>query len=297
MLLENKVAIVTGAGRGIGRACAIALAQEGAKVVVNDYGVSVDGREPSSGPAQQVADEIREGGGTAVANLDTVATAEGGQRIIQSALDHFGKLDILVTPAGILRDRMIFNMTEEEWDAVIAVHLKGHFTVIRPAASIMRQQRSGRIITFTSAAGLRGNPGQPNYSAAKAGIAGLTRCIAQELAKYNITVNCISPGAYTRMVATIPERSSLHAEGPQAAEEIRTLGGPEDIAPAVVFLASDEAQDINGQIVHIAGDQLGLWSHPQLIKSAFMPGGWTLDKIRQQFRSTVGSELQKVGLF
>ena len=179
MLLEGKVAVVTGAGRGIGRAVALDLARAGARVVVNDYGVAVDGSEPSEGPAQDVVDEIKRGGGDAVAVFETVTTMEGGERIIKTALDQFGKLDILVCVAGILRERMIFNMPEDDWDAVIATHLKGHFACMKPATIVMRQQRSGRIITFTSSAGLDGSPGQPNYSAAKEGIVGLTRSTAR----------------------------------------------------------------------------------------------------------------------
>ena len=170
--LNGRAAIVTGAGRGIGRAVAMALAAEGASVVVNDYGVAVDGTQPSKGPAKDVADEIKAAGGEAAPCYESVATVEGGEKIIQTALDAYGRLDILVNNAGILRDRMIFNMTEEEWDAVIAVHLKGHFCCTKPASVIFRQQRYGRIINFTSVSGLVGLPGQANYGAAKSGIAG-----------------------------------------------------------------------------------------------------------------------------
>jgi len=177
-LLDGKVAVVTGGGNGIGRAVALGLARAGARVVVNDYGVTVDGREPSSAAAQAVVKEIEARGGQAVASAESVATVAGGQAIIDSALGCFGELHILVCCAGILRERMIFNMSEEEWDAVVAVHLKGHFTVMRPATRHMREKRYGRIITFTSTAGLEGSPGQPNYSAAKEGIVGLTRSTA-----------------------------------------------------------------------------------------------------------------------
>src|SRR3972149_5463175 len=204
---KGRTAIVTGAGRGIGRAVALALAAEGASVVVNDYGVAVDGTQPSEGPAKDVADEIKAAGGNAVHNFDTVATVEGGERIIQTALDAFGRLDILVNVAGILRDRMIFNMSEEEWDAVIAVHLKGHYCTTKPAAVIMRQQRYGRIVNFSSGSGLNGNPGQANYGAAKAGIAGFPRVVARDLGRYGVTCNAISPGAATRMTATVSDSS------------------------------------------------------------------------------------------
>ena len=182
MMLENKVAVVTGAGRGIGRSVAIGLAREGAAVVVNDFGVAVDGSQPSDGPASEVVAEIEKAGGKAVSNFDSVATMDGGEAIIRTALEKFGKIDILVCVAGILRERMIFNMPEEDWDAVIATHLKGHFACMKPATILMRQQHSGRIITFTSSAGLDGSPGQPNYAAAKEGIVGLTRSTAIAMA-------------------------------------------------------------------------------------------------------------------
>ncbi len=213
--LDGKVAVVTGGGRGIGRGVSLLLASEGARVVVNDYGVAVDGSQPSDGPAAEVAEEIRAAGGQAAPNFDSVATMEGGEKMIKQALDEFGRLDIVVNVAGILRDRMVFNMTEEEWDSVVAVHLKGHFTTTKPASIIMRQQRSGRIITFTSGSGLRGSSGQANYGAAKAGIAGFTRVIARDLGRYGVTCNSISPGAQTRMTATVPQsaREARSARG------------------------------------------------------------------------------------
>ena len=189
---------MTGAGRGIGRGIALLLASEGANVVVNDYGASVDGAQPSDGPAAEVAEEIKKAGGNAVPNFDTVATVEGGENLLKTALDIFERLDILINVAGILRDRMIFNMTEEEWDGVIAVHLKGHYCTTKPAAVIFRQQRGGRNINFSSGSGLNGNPGQANYGAAKAGIAGFTRVVARDLGRYGVTCNAISPGAMTR---------------------------------------------------------------------------------------------------
>jgi len=198
-LLDGKVAVVTGAGSGIGRGVALGLAAAGASVVVNDYGVTVDGRDPSNARALAVVKEIEAKGGRAVANADSVATMAGGQGMIDAALNTFGDLHIVVCCAGILKERMIFNMSEEEWDSVVAVHLKGHFTVMRPATRHMREHRYGRIVTFTSTAGLEGSPGQPNYSAAKEGIVGLTRSTALAMAKYGVTVNCISPTAETRM--------------------------------------------------------------------------------------------------
>ena len=204
MMLEGKVAVVTGAGRGIGREIALLLGKEGAKVVVNDFGGREDGTGGESKVADDVVKDVKAAGGTAAANYDAVGTMESGKRIIQTALDKFGRLDILVNNAGILRDRMIFNMTEEEWDAVLTVHLKGTFCCTRAAVPLMREQRSGRIINFTSTSGLVGNVGQANYGAAKMGIVGFTKVVALDMAKYNVTANCISPFAWTRLIGTIP---------------------------------------------------------------------------------------------
>ncbi|MEX1252991.1 MAG: SDR family NAD(P)-dependent oxidoreductase, partial [Dehalococcoidia bacterium] len=200
--LEGKVAVITGSGRGIGRGMALLFAQEGAKVVVVDPGVNVDGSGTDAGPADQVVNEIRSAGGEAAPCYESVTTVEGGEKIVQTALDAFGRLDILVNNAGILRDRMIFNMSEEEWDAVIAVHLKGHFCCTKPASIVFRQQRFGRLINFASVSGLVGIAGQANYGAAKSGIAGFTRVVARDLGRYGVTCNAISPGAATRMTAT-----------------------------------------------------------------------------------------------
>jgi NAD(P)-dependent dehydrogenase (short-subunit alcohol dehydrogenase family) len=290
---EGKVAVVTGAGRGIGRGVAHLLAEEGCSVVVNDYGVAVDGTQPSSGPAQDVADEIKAKGGKAVANYDTVATAQGGENLIKQALDEFGRLDVLVNVAGILRDRMIFNMTEEEWDAVVDVHLKGHFNTIKPASIVMRQQRSGRIINYSSISGLRGNPGQANYGAAKAGIAGITRVVARDLGRYGVTCNAISPGASTRMTATVPARTqemrtrvaggaqAPAAPPPQAAptSSVPQLREPEYVAPMTVYLATDHAWNINGKIFYVSGGTVQLAYEETPYRSIFKPGMWTLDEL------------------
>jgi NAD(P)-dependent dehydrogenase (short-subunit alcohol dehydrogenase family) len=292
--LEGKVAIVTGGGRGIGRGVALLLAEEGAKVVVNDYGVAVDGSQPSSGPSQEVADEIKAKGGQAVANFDTVATVEGGENIVKSALDSFGRLDILINVAGILRDRMVFNMTEEEWDAVIAVHLKGHFCTTKPASILFRQQRSGRIVNYSSTSGLVGNPGQANYGAAKAAIAGFSRVVARDLGRYGVTCNYIAPGASTRMTASVPDasrqlraRAGIQGAASGAAQPQQqglpplALREPEYVAPMTVFLTTDKAWNINGQGFGVSGGTISLLHQPLAYRTMFKPGMWTLDELER----------------
>ncbi|MBI4269049.1 MAG: SDR family oxidoreductase [Candidatus Rokubacteria bacterium] len=280
-LLDGKVAVVTGGGNGIGRGVALALAAAGAAVVVNDYGVGVDGRDPSRGPAEAVVAEIAARGGRAVASVQSVATMQGGQAAIDAALSAFGDLHILVCCAGILRERMIFNMTEEEWDAVIAVHLKGHFAVMRPATRHMREKRYGRIVTFTSTAGLEGSPGQPNYSAAKAGIVGLTRSTALAMAKYGVTVNAISPEAETRMTERLPDARRA---------QVATAAPPEAIAPVVVFLASDRAAHVTGQILHVRGDRVGVWSHPAPVRTVVRDGRWTPEALADVYDRVLGQD-------
>jgi len=285
--------VVTGAGRGIGRGVALLLAEEGARVVVNDYGVAVDGTQPTEGPAQEVADEIKGKGGEAVANFDTVATVEGGENMVKQALDAFGRLDILVNVAGILRDRMIFNMAEEEWQAVIGVHLKGHFCTTKPASIVFRQQRYGRIINFSSTSGLIGNPGQANYGAAKAGIAGFSRVVARDLGRYGVTCNYIAPGAATRMTASVSEQSralrqragiqgaASQAQPQQQAAPPLMLREPEYVAPMTVFLATDKAWNINGQGFGVSGGTISLLHQPLPFRTMFKPGMWTLDELER----------------
>lgn len=289
--LEGKSIVVTGSGRGIGREVALLAASLGARVVVNDPGVNVDGTSHDNGPAEQTASDIKARGGTAVANYDAVGTMDAGERLIKTALDTFGRLDGVVNCAGILRDRMIFNMSEEEWDDVIRVHLKGHFSTLKPATILFRQQRHGRIVNFSSISGLQGNPGQANYGAAKAGIAGLTRVVAREMGRYGVTCNAISPGAQTRMTQSVPDTSRAlraRATGGQQIEMPRTTSsltpqGPEQVAPMTVYLLTDEAWNINGQIFHVAGGTIQRVNTPYpAAATLFKPGGnWTIEELLQ----------------
>ncbi|MCZ6539356.1 MAG: SDR family NAD(P)-dependent oxidoreductase, partial [Chloroflexi bacterium] len=281
--LEGKVAIVTGAGRGIGRGIAEELAANGARVVVNDAGVSLSGESESQSPAEEVVAGIKSAGGDAVLITESVATFDGGERIVQAALDSFGRLDIVVTAAGILRDRMIYNMTEEEWDAVVDVHLKGTFNVVRHAAPLFRQQRGGRVITFTSESGLTGHAGQANYGAAKSGIAGFTKVVAKDLGKYGVTANSIAPRAETRMIESIPEdvRANLVEQGllPGAGE---APWKPEDVAPFVAFLASDYSAPINGQVFLVYGGNVIHMTLPRRVKTIYNsspPATWEPEQL------------------
>ena len=296
-LLKDKVGIVTGSGRGIGRGVAMLMAAEGAKMVVNDLGGAVDGSGNSSSPADDVVEEIKAAGGDAVANYDSVSTMEGGENIVKTAIDNFGKLDIVVTPAGILRDRMVFNMTEQEWDDVIAVHLKGTFTVTKFACILFRQQRSGNIITFSSTSGLYGNSGQANYGAAKDGIAGYTRAIARDMGRYGVRVNSISPGANSRMTATVPQsardiRASSGISGAARQQpKLELRREPEDIAPFVTWLASDKADGVNGQVFHVTGGEVSLMNNPEVARTITTQGRWSVDEIGAMFPATLGLDL------
>jgi NAD(P)-dependent dehydrogenase (short-subunit alcohol dehydrogenase family) len=297
--LKDKVAVVTGGGRGIGRGISLALAAHGARVVINDLGGNPDGTGSSQDPAFQVAEEIKKAGGQAAPNFDSVASMEGGERIIKTALDSFGRIDILVTCAGILRDRMMFNMTEQEWDAVLAVHLKGTFACMKHAAIAMRQQRWGRIITFTSESGLRGNVGQINYGSAKSGIGGLTKAAALDLGRFGITVNAIAPRAATRMTAAIPTQARQEIRGVASIptdDFIAVASAPElspdDIAPFVVYLCSDLAGNINGQFFVVYGGVISSLLPPRIIRAMYKPGRWILDELIEQvpLKLTAGVE-------
>ena len=295
-MLNGKVAIITGSGRGIGRGVAMKMAAEGASVVVVDPGVNVDGSGADTSVAQQVVDEIKAAGGNAVACMESVTTMEGGEKIVQTAVENFGKLDIVVTCAGILRDRMIFNMSEEEWDDVIAVHLKGTFTVVKHACILMRQQRSGTIITFSSESGLVGNSGQANYGAAKSGIAGFTKVVAKDMGRYGVTCNSIAPRASTRMIADIPgSAAEIRARSGVASisgEENLSNLDPDHIAPFVCYLATDFAENINGQTFLVYGDTISLVSQPRPQKSIYEPAGtWDLEKLAPMARDILTKDI------
>jgi NAD(P)-dependent dehydrogenase (short-subunit alcohol dehydrogenase family) len=286
-MLDGKVAAVTGGGRGIGRSVAKALAAQGAKVLVNDLGVTVAGEKEPSSPADEVVKEIKAVGGVAAANHMDVATVEGGDGLVAQAIKEFGQLDILVNVAGILRDRMIFNMSEQEWDDVIRIHLKGHYCTMRPASAHMRERKFGRIINFSSNSAL-GSPGQPNYAAAKAGILGLTYSAANALQKYNITVNAIMPGAATRMTDTIPEGRSPGGFRRVTSETAAgTPMDPANVAPIVVFLASDHAKDVTGQCFGASGYRIMRYTHIVPDKIIYNQGPWDVEKLPDILRSTL----------
>ena len=275
-MLEGKVIAVTGAGRGIGRAVAMQCAFAGANVVVADYGVGMAGEDPASEIAEAVTKEITEAGFSAVAFAGDVSTMEGGARVVQAAIDAWGKIDGVVTCHGILRERMLFNMTEEEWDDVVRVHLKGTFTIFRHAAAVMRKQGSGSLVAFTSGA-FQGSVAQANYAAAKGGVVSLVRSAALGLYRYGVRSNAVAPVARTRMSANVPSG-------------LAEIGEPEDVAPMVVYLLSDRAKHVTGQIYTAVGSRIAVWNQPKEVRSMTTDGRWTPDQIADRVDEEVGQE-------
>lgn len=274
--LAGKTIAVTGGGGGIGRAVCLGAAAEGANVVVADYGVSMAGEDPTSDVADAVVKEITDAGGSAVAVADSVTTMEGGQRIVQTALDTFDGLDGMVCIAGILKERMFFNMSEEEWDAVVDVHLKGTFTCFRAAAPVFKEQKSGTFIGFTSGA-FAGSVAQANYASAKAGIVTLTRSVAAGMHRYGVTANVIAPVAKTRMSDNVPFA-------------IKNMGEPEDIAPMTSFLLSERARHITGQVYTVSGPKIAVWNQPEEVRAMYSGERWTVEQIAEQLEDVVGIE-------
>jgi NAD(P)-dependent dehydrogenase (short-subunit alcohol dehydrogenase family) len=275
--LKDKVVAVTGGGGGIGRAVALASAAEGAKILVADYGVGMAGEDPSSEVADRVVQEITDAGGEAVAVADDISTMEAGQRLVDVAVDRYGRIDGVVAVAGILRERMLFNMSEDEWDAVIATHLKGHFTVFRAASAVMRKQEGGGSLVGFASGAFSGSVAQANYSAAKGGVVSLVRSAAAGLHRYGITANAIAPVARTRMSANVPM-------------ELAEMGDPEDVAPMVVYLLSDRAKHVTGQVYTVVGSKIAVWNQPVEVRAVFAPGRWTPEEIAVRLDSTVGQE-------
>jgi len=292
-LLDGKTAVVTGSGRGIGRGIAIALAKEGAKVVVNDLGAALGGEGTDKSPAQQVVDEIAKAGGKAVPNFGSVSDFGQATDMVEQAVREWGRIDIVVNVAGILRDRMIFNMTEEEWDIVLAVHLKGTFNTIRAASVHMREAKAGRIVNMSSVSAL-GAPGQPNYAAGKAGILGLTWSTAHALGKYGVTSNAILPSGATRMIDSTPRgRAVFEQTGKWPSEQAKgTERDPDNVAPLVVFLASDAAAHVNGQAFHSFGYGYTLLAQPQAIRRLEADHRFEPAELVKLFPETLGHDLR-----
>jgi NAD(P)-dependent dehydrogenase (short-subunit alcohol dehydrogenase family) len=294
MDITGKVAVVTGAGQGLGLAYAKALADAGAAVVVNDI---------NDETAATAVEAVAAAGGRAVAEVVPVGSTDSAERLVARAVDTFGRLDVMVTNAGVLRDRVLWNMSDDDFDTVIQVHLRGTFTCVREAAKQFRAQgEGGRVILAGSPAGQRGNFGQTNYAAAKAGIVAMARTWAMELAKAGVTVNAVIPNAATAMTETIPFLApyvELMEQGlsvPSVVRRAASFGTAEDVAGLIVFLASDAAAGVTGQAIGIGGDRLSLWSHPTEIRSAFLDGGWSADAIAEAFETTVAEVPETYGI-
>ncbi len=282
--LEGKVAVVTGAGRGIGRAIAMSMAENGASVIINDPGFDVVGNESDERPADEVVREIRAAGGQASANYESVSDYEGAGRIVAQAVEEFGGINVVVNNAGILRDKIFHKMTIDDWRAVIDVHLNGTFNVSHHAAQHFRQQEKGAFIHMTSTSGLIGNYGQSNYSAAKLGIVALSKSIALDMERFNVTSNCISPFAWSRMIGTIPNSPGQE----DRLEKLKKLT-PDKLAPMAVYLASEGAKDISGQIFAVRGNEIILMSQPRPIRSVHRHGGWTAETIAEHAMPVLSS--------
>jgi NAD(P)-dependent dehydrogenase (short-subunit alcohol dehydrogenase family) len=293
--LEGKVALITGAGRGIGKAVAELLAAEGAAVVVNDLGTDIGGDNPNESIAQQVVEGIKASGGEAAANTDSITDYQAAEGMVQQAVDSYGKLDILVNVAGILRDRMIFNMAEEEWDAVSAVHLNGTFNTCKWASVHFRERReSGRIINFSSTSAW-GSPGQPNYGAAKYGILGFTAVLANSLDRYGVTSNAILPYAATRMIDSTPRALKIQEETGKLPSELAggTEGDPANVAPMVAYLATDDAAMINGRFFGVRGNQISLYSSWELAGVLQANRRWTVEELLELYPGTWGQTVKQ----
>jgi len=283
-IVDGKVAIVTGAGRGIGRGIALLLAAEGARVVVNDVGAGLDGGGADAGPAQAVVEEIKKNGGQAIANALSISVPESADKIAQAALDAFGRVDILVNNAGILRDRIFHKMSWSDWKDVIDVHLNGSFNMSRAVAGHFRAQNSGSMVHMTSTSGLIGNYGQANYMAAKMGIVGLSRSIALDMARFNVRSNCIAPFAWSRMIGSIPTETE---EEKKRVEKLQQMT-PEKIAPLVVYLASDRAAGISGQIFSVRNNEIFLFNQTRPVRALHRADGWTPEKLDAQLKGAFG---------
>jgi len=286
-MVEGKVVVVTGAGRGIGREIARLMGRHGARVVVNDVGAGLDGEGVDESPAAETVSQIAEAGGEAVINADSVAEPAGGERIVETALDAFGRIDVVVNNAGILRDRIFHRMSHTDWEAVIDVHLMGSFNVSKAAALHFRQQEGGCYVHFTSTSGLIGNLGQANYAAAKLGIVGLSKSIALDMARFGVRSNCIAPFAWSRMIGSIP------AESPEQKARVEKLKQmtPDKIAPLVVYLASDAAGGVTGQIFAVRNNEIFLMSQPRPLRSVHRGEGWTPETIAEHAMPALKADL------
>lgn len=290
-LLEGKVVLITGGGRGIGRDTALIAARQGARVVVNDLGSGIHGEGADKSPAQEVVDLIKAGGGEAIANFDSVTDLRAVGRMVQTALDTYGALHAVSNPAGILRDRMAHNMTEDEWDAIMSVHLRGHFNVVRATIGYFREKQDGCYVMWSSTSGLIGNVGQSNYGAAKMGIAGFSRIIAMEGARNNIRSNALAPGAATRMTDSVP-RDEETAKRREAMREIQSPARPAELA---VALMSDKAKSVSGQIFGVGGYNLSIYSQPRPIKTYQREGGWDAQGIVEDFLPLAEKDFTPIG--